>query len=80
MPISTPTSFSAATDTLESVLQRFRNENLPLEEAIALFEEGVGALNVCQTTLQQARGKVEVLLTSISDSATGNPTIEAFDA
>ncbi|MDH4379521.1 MAG: exodeoxyribonuclease VII small subunit [Vampirovibrionales bacterium] len=79
MPTPPPTSFSAATETLESVLQRFRNDNLPLEDAIALFEEGVGALNVCQTTLQQARGKVEVLLTSISDSTTGKATTEPFD-
>ena len=84
MPTSTPTSFSAATETLEAVLQRFKNDNLPLEDAIALFEKGVGALNICQTTLQQARGKVDILLTSISDSATdntmGNATTEPFDA
>ena len=80
MPASTPTTFSAATETLESVLQRFRNDNLPLEDAIALFEEGVGALNVCQTTLQQARGKVEVLLTSISESGAGAAVTEPFDA
>lgn len=80
MTTSTPTTFSAATETLEAVLQRFRNENLPLEDAIALFEEGVGALNACQTTLQQARGKVEVLLTSIGDSATGTAVTETFDA
>ena len=80
MTTLTPTTFSAATETLESVLQRFRNENLPLEDAIALFEEGVGALNVCQTTLQQARGKVEVLLTSIGDSTTGTAVTESFDA
>jgi exodeoxyribonuclease VII small subunit len=80
MLTSTPTNFSTATETLEAVLQRFRSDNLPLEDAIALFEEGVGALNICQTTLQQARGKVEVLLTSISDSATGNATTEPFDA
>ena len=79
MPTPSPTSFSTATETLESVLQRFRSDNLPLEDAIALFEEGVGALNVCQTTLQQARGKVEVLLTSISDSATNAPITEDFD-
>ena len=80
MPTSSPETFSTATETLESVLQRFRNENLPLEDAIALFEEGVGALNVCQTTLQQARGKIEVLLTSISESGTGAAVTEPFDA
>jgi len=79
MPASTPTTFSAATETLESVLQRFRSDNLPLEDAIALFEKGVGALNICQTTLQQARGKVEVLLTSITDGGTGAAITEPFD-
>lgn len=80
MTSTTPATFSTATETLESVLHRFRSDNLPLEDAIALFEEGVGALNVCQTTLQQARGKVEVLLTSISESGTGTTLTEPFDA
>ncbi|MFN8614415.1 MAG: exodeoxyribonuclease VII small subunit [Vampirovibrionales bacterium] len=72
-------SFSSANDRLEVILQRFRSDTLPLEDAIALFEEGVDALTVCQTTLQKARGTVEILLKRVSDSATGTPITEPFD-
>ena len=36
--------------------------NVPLEQAIKLFEEGVKLSNSCRQELEAAEGKVEILL------------------
>ncbi|MDX2085699.1 MAG: exodeoxyribonuclease VII small subunit [Candidatus Melainabacteria bacterium] len=58
-------SFSEASQMLSQILERFRTDSLPLEEALALFEEGVGCLNVCQQRLTEGRGRVEQLLSQL---------------
>jgi exodeoxyribonuclease VII small subunit len=60
-------SFSEASSSLENIVERFRAETLPLEEALALFEEGVGHVKTCQSKLSQTRGRVEELVRSLQE-------------
>ncbi len=73
---STP-SFSEATQQLDTIIEKFKSGNLPLEEALTLFEEGVAHLKVCQTKLTDARGKVEELVRTLG--ADGESVTRPFE-
>jgi exodeoxyribonuclease VII small subunit len=47
---------------LEEVVRRLESPQLSLDEAMKLFEEGVALSRECQKQLEEAEGKVEILL------------------
>jgi len=53
--------FEAAMEELETVVGRLEEEELPLKEAIALFERGQALLARCQDQLTAAELKVQQL-------------------
>ncbi|HHW55192.1 MAG TPA: exodeoxyribonuclease VII small subunit [Firmicutes bacterium] len=55
-------SFAAALTRLEQVVQVLEGGELGLEEALALFEEGVGLIRLCNEKLEKAEGKIKLLL------------------
>lgn len=54
--------FEKSLARLEEVVQRLESTDLPLDEAMKLFEEGVKLSRDCQKQLEEAEGKVEILL------------------
>ncbi len=54
--------FESALARLESIVKNIEGGNLPLEESLAAFQEGVGLIQQCQTLLSQAEQKVEILV------------------
>ena len=54
--------FEASLHRLEQIVKRLEGGELPLEEAMKLFEEGVGLSRQCQKQLEEAENKVEILL------------------
>jgi exodeoxyribonuclease VII small subunit len=55
-------SFEQALAQLEQIVQRLERGDLPLEESLKLYEEGVRLSRLCQGKLEQAEGRIEVLL------------------
>lgn len=55
-------SFEEQLKTLETVVERLEQGDLPLEESLALFEQGVGLSESCKKELDAAEGRVQVLL------------------
>jgi len=53
--------FEVALRELETVVGRLEEEELPLSEAITLFERGQALLAHCQDQLSAAELKVEIL-------------------
>jgi exodeoxyribonuclease VII small subunit len=49
-------------EELEALVMRLESGDLPLEQALKEFERGVKLTRQCQTALQQAEQKVEILL------------------
>ena len=47
---------------LEEIVERLERGDLSLEESLALFEEGMKLSNSCRGELDQAEGKIEILL------------------
>lgn len=55
-------SFETSLSSLEQVVAQLESGELPLERALELFEEGVALARRCQSQLQDAERKVELLL------------------
>ena len=49
-------------EELEALVARLESGDLPLEQALKEFERGVKLTRQCQTALQEAEQKVEILL------------------
>jgi exodeoxyribonuclease VII small subunit len=49
-------------EELEAVVARLESGDLPLEQALKEFEQGVKLTRQCQSALQEAEQKVEILL------------------
>jgi len=69
------TSFEAAIKRLTEIVQQLERGELPLEESLRLFEEGVKLSRVSQTRLDAAEKRVEQLL---AVDAQGVPRTAAF--
>ncbi len=54
-------------------MRRLENANLSLDEAMKLFEEGVELSRDCQKQLEQAEGRVEVLLKKADGKLVAEP-------
>jgi exodeoxyribonuclease VII small subunit len=68
--------FERSLARLEEVVRRLESPQLSLDEAMKLFEEGVGLSRECQKQLEEAEGRVEILL----KKADGKMAAEAFEA
>ena len=55
-------SFEDSLKQLETIVAKLERGDLPLEESVRLFEEGIQLSNACKTDLETAEGKVQVLL------------------
>jgi exodeoxyribonuclease VII small subunit len=55
-------SFEEALGRLEQIVQRLERGELPLEESLGLYEEGVGLSRLCHAQLEVAEGRIELLL------------------
>lgn len=67
--------FECSLGRLEEIVGKLENANLSLDDAMKLFEEGVQLSRECQKHLEEAEGKVEILL----KKAGGEMAPEAFD-
>ena len=73
---SSPKSFEAAVSELEAIVQEMESGNLPLEDALARYQRGVGLLRHCQATLGDAEQRVRMLE---GDGLTDCPTDSSRD-
>lgn len=54
--------FEECLQRLEKIVQELEKGDVPLEQSLALFEEGMQLSSACRKELEQAEGKVEILL------------------
>lgn len=47
---------------LESVVERLERGDLPLDESVRLFEDGMKLSSTCKKELEQAEGRIQVLV------------------
>ncbi len=66
-------SFEGALDQLEQTVTRLEEGEMPLEQAMELFESGVKLSRHCHETLQAAERRIEIL---VADRAAGAGDLE----
>lgn len=54
--------FEECLQRLEVIVREMERGELPLEVSLKLFEEGVALSSSCRNELEEAEGKVEILL------------------
>ena len=67
--------FERSLTRLEEVVHKLENADLSLDEAMKLFEEGIRLSRDCQKQLEEAEGRVEILL----KKADGKMSAEPFE-
>ena len=65
--------FEQALAELEAVVERLERGDLPLEEALRVFERGVELTRHCQSALKAAQQRVDILI-----KRNGQTEIEPF--
>jgi exodeoxyribonuclease VII small subunit len=68
--------FETAFHKLESIVQKLEGEELPLDESLRLFEEGIGLSRFCHQRLEEVEKKIELILAD----AKGQPRTEPFES
>jgi exodeoxyribonuclease VII small subunit len=68
-----PLSFEQSLEKLEEVVHRLEEGNLPLDESLRLYEEGVAAFRRCQQMLQEADLKVRMLVETLEGELAEEP-------
>lgn len=72
-PDGTEPSFEQALEQLEALVEAMENEQLPLEQLVASYEQGSKLLGHCQRVLGSARERIELItLENQRDSALEN--------
>ena len=67
--------FERSLARLEEVVRKLESPQLSLDESMKLFEEGVALSRECQKQLEEAEGRVEILL----KKADGKLVAEKFE-
>ncbi len=76
MPRPRANEFEKSFQQLEKIVQRLESEELPLDESLQLFEEGIRLSRFCHKRLEDVEKKIELILAD----AKGEPRTEEFDA
>ena len=66
-------TFEEALRELEGIVNRLEQGDLPLEEALQFFEDGVKLSRYCHTKLDEAQKRVEILLKDERGKMTAQP-------
>jgi exodeoxyribonuclease VII small subunit len=54
--------FEAALTRLEEIVQELEKGDIPLDQSLKLFEEGIKLSRICNKRLEDAERKVEILM------------------
>src|SRR5437868_13454088 len=72
---ATDLNFETAMDRLEKIVEQMESGQLPLEELIVRYEEGMNLVKVCQERLASAEQKIEIIARNIA----GQPVVKDFE-
>jgi len=67
-------NFETAMDRLEKIVEQMESGQLPLEDLIVRYEEGMNLVKVCQERLASAEQKIEIITRN-----NGKPMVKEFE-
>jgi len=76
-------SFETGLEKLEGIVDKLERGELSLEESLKLYEDGIRLSRMCHERLQDAEGKIELLMKNargdVKQGADGEPRSKPFE-
>jgi len=76
-------SFETGLEKLEGIVEKLERGDLSLEKSLELYEEGIRLSRMCHERLQDAEGKIELLMKNargdLEPGAAGEPRSKPFE-
>ena len=66
-------SFEKNLERLDTIVRQLEDADLPLEKALQLYEEGMKLSEVCHKQLEEAEGRVEILMKKAGGKVVAEP-------
>lgn len=73
-------SFEQALEGLESIVEAMENEQLPLEDLVAYYEKGSRLMGRCETILESARERIELITLRNKDESELEKPVKVGDS
>ncbi|GBU27184.1 exodeoxyribonuclease VII small subunit [Treponema sp. R8-4-B8] len=73
-------SFEEQLGRLEKLGEQIKRNDIPLDEALAAFEEGIRLARTLEKSLEKIENRIEILMNSTEALADESPEMELFDA
>jgi len=73
-------SFEERLERLETLGEKIRKTDIPLDEALAAFEEGIRLAQALESELEKIENRIEVLMNSTQAPVSESPELELFNA
>ncbi len=71
-------NFEERLSRLEELGERIRKSDLPLDDALAAFEEGIKLARTLEKDLDKIEGKIQLLMNGADAPAEEKPELELF--
>jgi exodeoxyribonuclease VII small subunit len=72
-------SFEERLQRLESLGEKIRKTDIPLDEALKAFEEGIRLARTLENDLEKIENRIEILMNSSSADTNESPDLELFN-
>jgi exodeoxyribonuclease VII small subunit len=73
-------NFEERLERLEVLGEQIRKTDIPLDEAIKAFEEGIKLARTLENDLEKIESRIEILMNSAEALADEDPELELFNA
>jgi len=72
-------NFEERLGRLETLGEQIRKTDIPLDEALAAFEEGIRLARALENDLEKIENRIEILMNSTTAAIDESPDLELFD-
>jgi exodeoxyribonuclease VII small subunit len=76
---STKKSFEERLERLEALGDEIRKSDIPLDDAIKAFEEGINLARALEKDLEKIESRIEILMNGAEASSEESPELGLFD-
>jgi len=66
-------SFEKNLERLDAIVHEMEDPDVPLERALVLYEEGMKLSEVCHKQLEEAEGRIEILMKKAGGKVVAEP-------
>ena len=77
--VGTKKRFEERLERLEELGDEIRSTEIPLEDAIKAFEEGISLARTLEKDLEKIESRIDILMNGVDATLEENPELDLFD-